>query len=193
MTQDLDQRRGLPAELKTLLARYPRDTWRSAGSQMAHFWLDRHAEFRHHAAALQTVANECRSERKSIEEFVVWTAPRLQAFIGALHGHHQIEDFHYFPVFREMHEALAPGFDVLARDHELLHAGIIESVDAFNALLALVRGTEESNTDARKHAAEQYLDVGDVMFRRLMRHLDDEEDLIIPIMLDQDERPPQSA
>lgn len=184
MTVGLDRRSGWPDELKVLLARFPRSSWRSAGSPMAQFWLDRHGEFRYHATALQAMATDYRNERKSIEELTTWTAPRLQAFLGALHGHHQIEDFHYFPAFRETHKALATGFDVLAGDHELLHQGIVEIVEAFNTLLAIVHGKDAANADARKHAADGYIDRGEIMFRRLTRHLEDEEDLIIPIMLE---------
>jgi Hemerythrin HHE cation binding domain len=186
VTDHLDQRAGWPDELKVLLARYPRDTWSDAGSVMAQFWLERHAEFRHHARALQAFADEYRHERKSIEEFTSWTAPRLQGFLGALHGHHQIEDFHYFPVFRETHRELAGGFDVLASDHEVLHESILEVVETFNTLLTLVRGEPATTDDARKHASERYVDRSELMFRRLARHLDDEEDLIIPIMLARD-------
>ena len=43
--------------------------------------------------------------------------PRLQTLLGNLHGHHQIEDHHYFPVFRQAEPRLAAGFGLLANDH----------------------------------------------------------------------------
>jgi Hemerythrin HHE cation binding domain len=186
VTGDLDQRTGWPAELRALLAQYPRDTWTTAASPMAQFWLERHAEFRYHATALEEMAKEYRNDRKSIEEFTTWTAPRLQGFLGALHGHHQIEDFHYFPVFRATRRELASGFDVLASDHELLHQGIIEIVESFNTLLTLAHDGNDADKDTRRHARDHFLARSERMFTRLDRHLDDEEDLIIPIMLERD-------
>lgn len=185
MTSDLDHRSGWSEELKGLLARHPRPTWSQARSPIAQFWLDRHEEFRRTAVELQAMTRTFRAGRKSPEELAGWTAPRLHAFLASLHGHHQIEDFHYFPAFREARKELAVGFDVLASDHELLHRGIIEMMDTFNSLLVLAGAPGAASRDALLLAGERYVDVVDVMLRRLARHLDDEEDLIIPVMLDE--------
>ncbi len=191
MTSDIDRRSGWPEELTLLLGRHPRATWAESGSSVASFWLDRHAEFRRHAGAMQATARDYRNDRKSLEQYVLWTAPRLQGFLGALHGHHQIEDFHYFPVFRELHRQLAPGFDVLAKDHEQLHQNIVETAETFNTLFGLLRSADPSPA-ALARSAEQYHARADLMFGRLTRHLDDEEDLIIPIMLEQERTPDRS-
>ena len=186
MIGDLDQRSGWPEELKTLLARHPRETWAEHGTPMAQFWLERHDEFRRHAAALRDKTVEYHDDDESAEKTTVWIAPRLQGFLGALHGHHQIEDFHYFPAFREAHKELASGFDALASDHELLHQNIVDIVGAFNALLDIVRADRGANPDALKRASLAFVGTSERMFRRLNRHLDDEEDLIIPVMLARD-------
>ncbi len=181
---DIDQRTGWPDELKTLLSRYPRDSWRTQGSPVAQFWLDKHDYFRYQCRAMQEAADEYRNERKTAEEFSVWIAPRLQSFLGALHGHHQIEDFHYFPAFRAAEKSLAPGFDALESDHELIHEGISEIVERINGFLIAVREASKEQSEVLRVAADQYFDSSERLFRRLGRHLDDEEDLIIPIMLD---------
>jgi iron-sulfur cluster repair protein YtfE (RIC family) len=181
---DIDTRTGWPEELTTLLERYPRDSWRRQGNEMTQFWLDKHDYFRNQATAMSEMAASFRNEKLEPHEFAAWITPRLQGFLGALHGHHQIEDFHYFPAFRSAEKSLAPGFDVLASDHELMHNAINEIVDKTNAFLRTLSEESPQARDAQKRAAEQYIEASDLAFRRLVRHLSDEEDLIIPIMLD---------
>ena len=184
LTIDIDTRAGWPEELRTLLERYPRDTWRSNGNEMTQFWLDKHDYFRHQAAAMSEMSGRLRDDRVQPAEFAGWLVPRLQAFLGGLHGHHQIEDFHYFPAFREAEKSLAPGFDVLGSDHELMHRAIAEIVEKTNAFIQTLNDESPAGRDAQKRAADRYIETSELAFRRLVRHLSDEEDLIIPIMLD---------
>jgi iron-sulfur cluster repair protein YtfE (RIC family) len=181
---DIDQRKGWPDELKTLLQRYPRDTWKTQATPMTRFWLDKHDYFRQQSHALSQQGVEFRAARVTAVEFGTWLAPRLQSFLGALHGHHQIEDFHYFPAFREADQGLAPGFDVLASDHELLHRGIVDIVNKTNTLLGTLNDDSAIGHSAQQQAGESYVETSELVFQRLLRHLDDEEDLIIPIMLE---------
>ena len=152
---------------------------------MTEFWLDKHDYFRNQAKAMHQMAVDFQAGRHTAPEFATWLAPRLQSFLGALHGHHQIEDFHYFPAFREAEKSLAPGFDVLASDHELMHQSIVEIVEKINTFFGTLQESSAAAQDAQKRAADQYIKTSEVTFRRLVRHLDDEEDLIIPIMLKQ--------
>ena len=179
---DIDSRTGWPDELRVLLEKYPRDSWRSRPSPVAQFWLDKHDWFRHQCSALKSAGDDYREGRSDPMTFVTWLAPRLQNFIAHLHGHHQVEDYHYFPAFRAAEQRLAPGFDALAADHELLHGGISDIVATVNAFIEAARAGDA--TDATRHAGDRYLASSEQMFRRLLRHLNDEEDLIIPVMLD---------
>jgi iron-sulfur cluster repair protein YtfE (RIC family) len=182
---DIDTRTGWPEELCALLNRFPRDRWRSNGNSMTEFWLDKHDYFRNQASAMSAMATEFRNDKVEAAQFAAWLAPRLQAFLASLHGHHQIEDYHYFPAFREAQSSLAPGFDVLASDHELMHRSIAEIVEKTNAFLTSLSDESANAKDVQKRAAEQYIETSELTFSRLVRHLSDEEDLIIPIMLDQ--------
>jgi hypothetical protein len=182
---DIDERTGWPEELKVLLKQFPRSTWKTSASPMARFWIDKHDYFRHQASQLDSAAQDYLEGRTTAVDFGTWLIPRLQGFLANLHGHHQIEDFHYFPAFRAADERLAPGFDVLAHDHETLHAGIIEIVESANAFLTTLPEQVAATADTQKHAAERYIGASRLVCRRLMRHLDDEEDLIIPLMLRQ--------
>jgi len=182
MDYDLDTRAGWPDELRVLLADHPRATWRTRGSAMAEFWLAQHDSFRRQCLALQSAANDFRGGRCSAAQFATWLEPQLRAFLGHLAGHHQVEDYHYFPAFRAVDRRLASGFEVLGRDHETIAGALDEIVSRANELLGATRSGKGAD-DAARAAAERYIGVGERLFRRLVRHLDDEEDLVIPIML----------
>ncbi len=186
LTLDLKSRAGWPAELRVLLERYPREVWQGHANLggLARFWLDRHAAFRELGGTLQAATTDFREGRLAADGFRRFFAPRLQFFLQGLEGHHQIEDLHYFPVFRLAETRLVKGFDVLEGDHEAIHAEILRVVDAANALL----GAMEGDADARRSATELYAGSSERLLSGLLRHLDDEEDLIVPVILDQGER-----
>ena len=186
METDIDQRSGWPEELCVVLKDYPRETWLKTQSSMAHFWIGKHAYLRRQSEALQSANEKHRAEHADAVQFVNWTTPRLQGFLSELHGHHQIEDFHYFPAFRSAEPRLTAGFDVLASDHELVHQGIAAVVESVNAFIATLNPEASGNKDAQRHAADRYIEASQLLHRRLERHLVDEEDLIIPLMIRQD-------
>lgn len=185
MSLDLDQRRGWPQELRVLLERFPRATWREQRSASAQFWLDVHHGFRREAAHAGSLIDDYRAARRSPRDFGLITAPRLRTLVAHLHGHHHIEDVHYFPAFRSADARLAPGIDALADDHLLLVRAIEDLVTASNALLdAVARERSGPADDAEHHAADALATHSERFVARLLKHLDDEEDIVIPLMLD---------
>jgi hemerythrin-like domain-containing protein len=118
-------------------------------------------------------------------EYRHWFRPRLQTFLGHLEGHHTIEDHQFFPVFSAAEPRLLRGFEVLEADHENIHATMSETFEAATAFLR----TEDGDRDAMMRAADRYAQAGGRLLRKLGRHLEDEEDLIIPLILDRGEGP----
>ncbi len=169
-----------------LLDRFPRDVWDEHPNlgEIARFWLERHAEFRSLGGLLQNATAEFHEGKLTPEEFRSFFAPRLQFFLQGLNGHHQIEDHSYFPIFRTAETRLLRGFDVLENDHETLHADILATVETANGLLRAIEG----DADARLFATDSYADTSGRLLSSMLRHLDDEEDLIVPVILDQGER-----
>ena len=182
----LARRDGWPAALRLLIERYPREQWQAHANlgDMARFWLARHDMFRELGTSIEAATAQFRESRMTPAEFGRWFAPRLQFFLEQLHVHHQIEDGHYFPIFRAAEEKLARGFDVLEEDHAAIHGDIARTVEAANALL---RGLG-SNGDGQERAGENYTVAGAALLKGLRRHLDDEEDLIVPLILDRGEQ-----
>jgi hemerythrin-like domain-containing protein len=186
LNSDLDTRLGWPPELKFLLDRYPREQWMAHANlgQMARFWLQRHNMFRELGAALNDATTKFREGAVTPQEFHPWFAPRLQFFLQQLHEHHHVEDAHYFPILRAAESRLINGFEVLENDHEILHAGIMKSVESANEF---IKGLHAGDDGAR-FAGDSYADVNADLLKKMLRHLDDEEDLIIPLILDRGEQ-----
>jgi len=182
---DLDTRTGWPAELRLLLERYPREVWLTHANFGAHanFWLQRHAMFRELAGMLTAGTADLRAEITGLSEFRGWFAPRLQFLLFELDVQHKVEDFHYFPRFRTAEPRLTVGFEVLEKDHLAIHDSMSKVVDAANVLLR----SDADAGDAVRRASERYAVANDGLLKWLIRHLDDEEDLVMPLVLDRGE------
>lgn len=170
---DLKNRDGLPEALRALVDDFPRDAWQAhpnfAG--LVAFWLDRHVMFRRLCEALRTDAEGAVDGLVSSEQW----APRLSRFGGMLvqqlHGHHQIEDMHYFPLLSRKESALQRGFDILDRDHHAMDGLLDRFTRSANAVL---QGQAEAGVFREDVLSFEAL---------LQRHLEDEEDLIVPVIL----------
>ncbi len=168
----LGTRDGLPDALRVLVNEIPRDAWSAHpdfGGMVA-FWLDRHMMFRKLLGILETDAKALVGQTISFEEY----APRLSRyggmFLNELHGHHQIEDTQYFPRLSKLDPRIEAGFALLEADHEAMDGLLHDMAGAANAVLQ--GGTPERFAD---HL---------IPFHRMLdRHLLDEEDIIVPVIL----------
>jgi hypothetical protein len=183
---DIDPQRALPAELRFLLERYPREVWPAHANlgAVARFWLQRHAMFRELGGILEGGLAAFLERGLPPAELQAWLTPRLRFFLAQLHEHHQVEDRHYFPVFRLAEPRLVRGFALLESDHETIHHALGLVAGAANELLASLQGAADAQ---RPRAADRYAAASGALVRQLARHLDDEEDLIIPLILERGE------
>lgn len=181
-SHDLLTRTGLPDDLRLLHAQYPRGEWQRHDNihGMAGFWLQRHDMFREMGKMLTGGIGDYREGRTDAQGFARFFVPRLNHFLGHLDGHHNVEDQHYFPVFAQAEPRLARGFDILDSDHHMIHEALERNAEAANSFLRAL----EQDTDRQRFAADDYARENDRLIAMLARHLDDEEDLIIPLILD---------
>lgn len=179
-------RTGLPDDLRYLVAKYPRDEWQAHPNVhgMASMWLQRHAMFRELGTMLTGAIGDYREGRTDAQEFARFFAPRLNFFLGNLDGHHNVEDQHYFPVFARVEPRLKRGFDILDGDHHMIHDALETNAGTANAF---IRALQESE-DRQRFAADAYASENEKLVAMLARHLDDEEDLIIPLILERGDR-----
>ena len=181
---DLEKRLGLPDDLRFLLAKYPREDWTAHDNiqGLASAWLQRHDMFREFGRILEGAIGDHREDRTTPEEFARFFAPRLRFFLGQLNGHHSIEDEHYFPLFAKAEKRLKSGFDILDSDHHVIHESLERNAEAANGFLRALH----EDAGRQRLAAEAYANENARLIAMLTRHLADEEDLIIPLILDRD-------
>lgn len=182
----LATRDGLPDDLLQLRNRYPRDVWPGHANlgEWVQFWLDRHRMFRELGAMLTDASEQLQGERLGLEEFKPWFTPRLEFFFGHLDLHHKIEEFHLFPVFAKAEPVLETGFALLESDHQAIHALVDTMQEAATRLLADDSGADK---DQASRAGDDTSRALAALVRGLNAHLDDEEDLIVPIVLEHSE------
>jgi hypothetical protein len=184
-TLSLAHRKGWPDDLRVLAVRYPREQWQTHANlgEMARFWLSRHDMFRELAGTIQDVEAQFRGGTLPAAQFPQLFVPRLQFLLSQLDVHHQIEDLHYFPIFRAAEARLARGFAVLEGDHHAIHSDMVVAAETANALLRALSG----DAGAVKRHGDEHAAASGALIRGLIRHLDDEEDLIVPLILDRGE------
>ncbi|MER9350390.1 hemerythrin domain-containing protein [Mesorhizobium sp. M0227] len=176
------ERAGLPDDLRWLVEKYPRENWQDHANihGIANMWLQRHDMFRELGGMLANGIGDYREGRLTAPDFARWFAPRLDHFLGHLDGHHNVEDYQYFPVFAKAEPRLKRGFEILDADHHTIHEGLERNAEAANAFIK----TLQENEDRQRFAADAYADENSRLIAMLTRHLADEEDLIIPLILD---------
>jgi hemerythrin-like domain-containing protein len=182
----LESRSALPDDIAYLRAPYPRAGWREHLNfgELSNFWLQVHDHLRKQGGHLEQLTTEFREGRANALHYRNAFVPGLSHFLQHLNGHHQIEDLHYFPKFRALDSRMAAGFDLLDQDHRRIHDALLASAGAANQFLS----SFERGQDALRHAGDAYAGQADRLLSLLLRHLADEEDLVIPAMLHHGER-----
>ena len=179
-TLSLATRVGLPDALRVLLADYPKDAWQAHRNftGIVQFWLERHLMFRRLGDMKIAETQQVLDQKADPQAY----AARLSRFGGMLlnqlHGHHQIEDQHYFPQLIGMETRLERGFGILDKDHHDLDGLLNRFAEGANRVLNVT-----ANDSEFRNAAGDFLQ--DVTGFRgfLERHLTDEEELIVPVLL----------
>lgn len=178
---DLETRAGLPEHLRILAEKYPRGEWTGHANfnELTRFWLDRHLMFRDLQARMQAEAEGFLDGNADPRQFGQAVYRLGGFFINQLHGHHQIEDMHYFPMLSAKEPRLEAAFALLDKDHHALD-GVLQGLttDANGVLQALQTG------EAVDVAAGRFRDSVTGMARFLDRHLTDEEEIVVPVILE---------
>ncbi|RYH02169.1 hemerythrin domain-containing protein [Salipiger sp. IMCC34102] len=176
----LETRTALPDALRVLLAEYPREGWTvdPGFDELIKFWLDRHLMFRRLMERMET-GTEALIDRKVDERAFAQELSRYGGmFVNGLHEHHMIEDAHYFPRLVKKDARIERAFDILDADHKALDGHLNAFAEGANATLRQV-----GDRDLLQDEAGRFQGNLSTMARFLDRHLTDEEEIIVPVIL----------
>lgn len=176
----LANRDGLPDALRVLLAEYPRDLWATdpGFDGLIRFWLDRHMMFRRIVADMLGDARRLVDLQLDPAQYASRLSRYGGMFVNGLHEHHTIEDTHYFPKLSSKDQRIAAGFAILDKDHHDIDEHLNAFVASANGILNLRDKPQEMRDLVGRFETEM---IG--LERLLDRHLNDEEELIVPVIL----------
>ena len=166
-------------DLLVLRETLPRDGWEGHPnfSRLTRFWLDRHLMFRSVLQKLRSGSQSFLDGNADLLRHGRTTQHYTGFLLTQLHGHHQIEDTQYFPRLKLIDPRLERGFDLLDADHHALDGILAGFAEAANGA---IRGVQDGDGFSTAEVFRKEL----LMTRRLInRHLEDEEDLIVPVIL----------
>ena len=171
----------LPDDYAWLLPRYPREGWAGHANMGGHtrFWLSIHRSFRGAAGEVERLNALWRENGLDADAYRHAMAPRLGHFLQALEHHHMMEDHVFFPKFVAAEARVAKGIDLLETDHHAIDRSIHDTVARANALL-------RADGDMRA-PADGCATATDALTALMRRHLDDEEEIVMPLILDRGE------
>ena len=181
---DLATRERLPDALRVLVEKYPREGWEGHPhfTELTRFWLDVHLGFRQMQGLLVAETEGFLDRAREPEAYGRGLVRVASRYLNGLHGHHNIEDHHYFPMLKALDARIAWGFDLLDADHPAMDGAIRELAGSTGAVLSAVRDA------APAEAAAEVLRQRLAGFGRMIdRHLIDEEELVVPVILDHPE------
>lgn len=180
----LGTRSGLPEPLRVLIERYPRLEWEGHPhfTELTRFWLQMHLGFRRMQGMLVAETQGFLDRERDPKAYASGLYRIASRYLDDLHGHHNIEDHHYFPIMKGLDPRIARGFDLLDSDHQEMDRVMHALAETTNAVLLAVREGAPAETAAGVLAGHL------AGFGRMIdRHLADEEDLVVPVILDHPE------
>jgi hypothetical protein len=171
----------LPAEMRVLLEDYPRDSWPThAGfKDKTRQWLGAHQSFRRLSATVCKDAESFLDGDEDAKDYVDQLVYRGGALVRNLHGHHGWEDHSYLPELSAADPRFDAGLEILEKDHIALHELLDSFTESANRAIAMIQ------LDDEKHRSEvgALYTAAQTIEALLQRHLADEEELAVPIIL----------
>ncbi|MGI9372082.1 MAG: hemerythrin domain-containing protein [Hyphomicrobiales bacterium] len=171
----------MPNELQILLNHYPRDSWEShpGFKDKTRQWMSAHQMFRDLGEATRVETERFIDRSSAPEDFAGRLARYGNALVRTLHGHHAWEDRSYFPELSNADSRFDAGLEILEKDHEVLDAVLDGFTKTANRTIKLLDLEERQ---ARDEAGDLHGAI-ETIERLLERHLSDEEELAVPIIL----------
>ncbi len=171
----------MPSEMQSLLREYPRDTWTEHPGfrDKTRQWMAAHRMFRQLSRTVREDTEKFLNKDISDEDYRARISYRGNILVGNLHGHHGWEDHSYFPELSAADSRFDIGLEILENDHENLDIVLDNFTTSANRTIKLLQLSDRLAYDE----AGILLDNAKTIEKFLTRHLSDEEELAVPIIL----------
>lgn len=171
----------MPEEMRVLLRQYPRDEWGAhpGFKEKTRNWLGAHQMFRRLGGLVRSETERYLDRNRDPDDYAARLSYYGDALVRNLHGHHGWEDYSYFPELSAVDPRFESGLEILEKDHEVLDGVLDRFTGVANRTIKLIQLDEHA---ARDEAGAVHRD-SEVIEAFLARHLSDEEDLAVPIIL----------
>ena len=167
---------------KFLLNTYPRDQWPThAGfAQKTQGWMMAHEGFRQLGGINQDFCEAWLAKNCDDEKLVRNISRYGDLMVRSLHGHHTWEDHNFFPEIFAADARAERGIEILEQDHEALEETLDRITHHGNRVIKLEKLSPRDMHDDVAELRDAFEKVNSL----LKRHLSDEEELIVPIILE---------
>jgi len=174
-------RAGLSGDMQVLLRDYPRYSWPGHANfaDSIKNWMGAHDMFRRLGEIMRIETEKYLNKDRSSQEYSARLSHYGNMLVGNLHGHHTWEDRKFFPELRAADGRFDRGIDILEHDHETLDETLNELTLQANRVIKLVDLEEKQAIEEAGPMQETIARIEKI----LKRHLADEEDLVVPILL----------
>ena len=182
MTQEFDIRtEDMPATMRVLLDAYPRDSWEAhpGFKEKTRHWLGAHEMFRRLGDLVRSETERYLEKDRDPDDFAGRLSYYGNALVANLHGHHAWEDRNYFPELSAADPRFDAGLEILEKDHQELDRVLADFSETGNRAIKLIQLDE---SQARAEAGRLHGLAGTIE-AFMERHLADEEELAVPIIL----------
>lgn len=167
--------------MQVLLNVYPRNTWEAhpGFKEKTQHWLGAHKMFRQLGQIIRTETEQFLDNSRGADQFAARLSYYGDMMVRNLHGHHGWEDHSYFPELAAADPRFEAGLEVLEKDHQELDVVLESFSTVANRVIQLAQLNEKQAYD---EAGELHR-VAETIEAFLKRHLSDEEELAVPIIL----------
>lgn len=175
----------LPAAWIASLKHHPKHLWgvnANLGGVIL-FWLNKHRSLKETLGAINTLLGKAAERQFDLIENLPDLHQLLLGFGQEFELHHHAEDHHYFPLYARAAPELIKGFDLLENDHQLLHEALL---DTFTCAREIFHRAHRDHRVHRDLIVAMGASSGR-LHKYLIRHLDDEEDVVVPFVLSRGE------
>lgn len=171
----------MPEDMRLLSRDYPRDGWQAHPGfrDKTRHWLGAHQMFRRLGNLVRSETERYLDRNRDPEDYAARLSYYGDALVRNLHGHHGWEDHSFFPELTAADPRFDAGLKILEQDHQALDIVLDRFTRVANRTIKLIQLDEVA---ARDEAGAVHAEA-EVIEAFLARHLSDEEDLAVPIIL----------